>query len=92
MRQYLLSALIALDRFVNALLGGSHDETISARAARARAQNAIWGCLLCKLLDRVDPGHCDASMATDRRDAQALLDAYLKAKDAEEARKPKDAP
>lgn len=51
--------LQAGDRLVNAGSNGDPAEYISSRAARARRENRRWGCILCKLLDRVDPGHCD---------------------------------
>lgn len=48
----------AFDRTGNATANGSDEEYISTRAERARKENRRWGCVLCKLLDRVDPGHC----------------------------------
>lgn len=52
---------ISWDQLFNAAANGSEDETVSSRAARARTEGRRWGCLLCRLLDRVDPGHCDRS-------------------------------
>lgn len=49
----------AKDQVFNAATGGSEDETLSSRAARARDRGERWGCVLCKLLDRIDPRHCD---------------------------------
>ena len=51
---------IALDQAANAAIGGDENLTISTRAARGRHKRH-W-CLLCKLLDQVDPGHCDRAM------------------------------
>lgn len=48
----------ALDVFVNIVFNG-RVETISSRAARATAAGKWWGKLLCKALDRIDPGHCE---------------------------------
>ena len=31
---------------------------------RARDGGRRWGCLLCRLLDALDPGHCDKSRGT----------------------------
>jgi hypothetical protein len=59
---YVLSLLIALDQFVNALFGGYPDETVSFRSAKARNDGKEWGCILCKLLDAIDPQHCDKTM------------------------------
>lgn len=52
---------ISHDQLANAAFGGHEDETISSRAARARDNGHRWGCVLCKLLDRVDPDHCNKS-------------------------------
>jgi hypothetical protein len=56
--KYLFSLLVAIDQFVNALLGGYADETISYRSAVAMRRGERWGCVLCKLLDKIDPDHC----------------------------------
>lgn len=57
-----MRVLVAFDRLVNALLRGKDRETISSRAARARAEGKRWGCVLCRLLDRIECGHCDRSI------------------------------
>lgn len=54
---------IGFDQAVNAAFGGNEDITISTRAAEARDRGERWGCVLCWLLDRVDPKHCDESLA-----------------------------
>ncbi len=54
--------MLAHDQAANAAFGGSEDETISSRAGRAARRGDRWGCVLCKLLDRVDPGHCEKSI------------------------------
>ncbi|WP_133598580.1 hypothetical protein [Tepidicella xavieri] len=53
---------IAYDQLANAAFGGHEDETISSRAGRAQRQGKRWACLLCRLLDRLDPGHCERSI------------------------------
>lgn len=60
---------IAHDQLANAAFGGDPDETISSRAAKAMMQGRRWGCLLCRLLDSLDPGHCARSIETDRGDS-----------------------
>lgn len=35
------------------------DLTISEQAAHAAREGKLWGVQLCKLLDQIDPGHCD---------------------------------
>lgn len=52
---------VAHDQLANAATGGSEDETISSRANRARGEGRRWGCILCKLLDRLDKDHCAKS-------------------------------
>jgi hypothetical protein len=52
---------LAYDRLGNASSGGSDRETISSRADRARSEGRRWGCVLCRLLDRIDPDHCKKS-------------------------------
>lgn len=55
---------IAHDQLANAAANGNPDETISSRANRARAEGRSWGCRLCKLLDYIDPKHCQRSAGT----------------------------
>lgn len=52
---------LGFDQLGNATTNGSEDETISSRAAYARDAGKRWGCLLCRLLDRVDADHCNKS-------------------------------
>lgn len=52
---------IAHDQLANAAANGDPDETISSRANRARSEKRRWGCILCRLLDRLDPNHCSQS-------------------------------
>lgn len=56
-----LKTVIAFDQAFNAAVGGSEDMTLSTRAARARTAGKRWGCVLCWLLDKVDPRHCEDS-------------------------------
>lgn len=44
MKQHLFQVAVALDRFINACLGGSADETLSSRAHRMREKGQpVWG-------------------------------------------------
>lgn len=52
---------IAFDQLANAATGGNEDETISSRANRAKAEGQRWGCVLCRLLDRIEKDHCAKS-------------------------------
>lgn len=65
MKDYLLRIAIAFDQLLNTLLGGSEDETLSSRAAKARINGKKWGCVLCKVLDSIDKNHCDKSIEYD---------------------------
>lgn len=57
---------VGADQTLNAAMGGSEDETISSRAGKG-AQRGVWRyCLLCWLLDKVDPGHCRNSIEQDQ--------------------------
>lgn len=69
MRAYLWNLLIAFDQLINTLLGGYPDETISSRAAKAMSAGKQWGCLLCKILDMIDRGHCQNNIELDEGDA-----------------------
>ncbi|WP_054285752.1 hypothetical protein [Gulbenkiania mobilis] len=63
---------VGADQTLNAALGGSEDETISSRAGKG-AKRGVWRyCLLCRLLDLVDPGHCDRSLEVD--EGEPVLD------------------
>lgn len=74
MTQYVLNVLVAADALLNTILGGLPDETISARAARAQQAGRRWGCILCRLLDRLEQDHCALSLKGDAARAEALED------------------
>lgn len=56
---------VAHDQLFNAAANGNEDETVSSRAAKARRSGRRWGCMLCRLLDALDPGHCERSIEAD---------------------------
>ncbi|HJU70402.1 MAG TPA: hypothetical protein VJ603_00995 [Paucimonas sp.] len=56
---------VAHDQLANAAANGSEDETISSRAGKAAGNGQRWGCILCKLLDKIDPGHCERNIEPD---------------------------
>lgn len=61
MKQYLLNNAIAFDQQINALLGGSPDETLSARAYRTEQQGKAFGRFFRPLIDAIfffDSHHC----------------------------------
>jgi len=65
LRTYLWNLLVSLDQFINTVLGGFPDETISSRAAKSRKRGKRWACILCRILDRIDPDHCDKTVEPD---------------------------
>jgi hypothetical protein len=78
LRRYLYGIGIALDQLANAILAGYPDETVSTRAALARKRGERWGCVLCKLLDRIDKDHCYRSL---RAKAVSVLRRHGRRKD-----------
>ena len=57
--RYTRRVLVATDEWVNVLIGGDLDDTISARCARARDKGIWVGCIICKFLDLFQKNHCD---------------------------------
>jgi len=49
---------VSYDQLANTAFGGNEDETISSRAYKASLKGDRWGCVLCKLLDRIQKDHC----------------------------------
>jgi hypothetical protein len=56
---------IGYDQLANAAFGGSEDETISSRAYKASLRGRRWGCVLCRVLHKLDPNHCEKSAEPD---------------------------
>ena len=54
---YLRRVLVGIDQAANVLLGGSPDETISARSQRAAARNDWIGKFMCWWLDKIQANH-----------------------------------
>lgn len=72
--RYFLNWLILLDQAGNTLTGGSPNETISERAAKARNEGKEWGCVLCKVLNWINPGHCDNALTSTIGDDAVIKD------------------
>ena len=73
MKQYLLNNAIAFDQQVNTLLGGSPDETLSARAYRTEQQGKVFGRFFRPLIDALfwfDPDHCKSAYNSELRKLQ----------------------
>lgn len=59
MKLYFINILVALDQFINALIGGDPGMTLSGRMGRAVAAGRCTLCRpICWLLDKVDSDHC----------------------------------
>lgn len=59
---------VSYDQLANTAFGGDEDETISSRACKAMLKRRRWGCILCRLLDKIEPDHCRRSVELDRGD------------------------
>lgn len=57
---------VSFDRLANCAANGSLNETLSTRANRSRAEGGRWGCVLCRMLDRLDRDHCAKSQEMER--------------------------
>ena len=58
---------VSADQLANAAFNGHEDETISSRAGRhclcdKPEDKERWACVLCWLLDKLDPDHCNKSI------------------------------
>lgn len=56
---------VGFDQLANVAANGDEDETISSRAGKAARRGRRWGCILCRLLDKLDPGHCENAIEPD---------------------------
>lgn len=65
---------VSYDQLANTAFGGNEDETISSRAFKASASGRRWGCILCRLLDKIERDHCRRSAEPDRGDAMPADD------------------
>ena len=70
MRQYLLNVAIAIDQVLNALRGGSPDETLSAAAWRTEQKGRLLGRLFRPMIDLIfalfEKNHCQKSFESER--------------------------
>lgn len=57
---------LGFDRLVNAALNGDVRHTISYRAAVAEKEGRRWGCVLCRMLDKLDRDHCSKSLEANQ--------------------------
>jgi hypothetical protein len=62
---YFRRLFVAADQLVNALTGGSPDETVSSRVDKDTDKGRLIPCILCVLLDWLDPSHCAKARERD---------------------------
>jgi hypothetical protein len=60
---YLWRVGVGFSVLVNAVFYGPAPETLCGRAARARRDGRVWGCVFCRFVDWLDPGHCGRELA-----------------------------
>jgi len=63
---YFRRLFVAVDQLVNVIFGGEEDETVSSRIAKDKARGRKFACVLCRILDWIDPNHCEKSIERDR--------------------------
>ena len=61
---------LAFDGLGNVATNGDLGQTVSSRAAYSRPK--AWGCILCRLLDKLDPGHCDRAMTAKEQNLECV--------------------
>lgn len=74
LKRFLINLLLMLDETGNTLTGGSPNETISERAAKARNNGKRWGCILCSILDRIQANHCNNALTSTIGDDTIIPD------------------
>jgi hypothetical protein len=64
-KRYIWNVLISLDQLANTLLMGDPDETLSSRMGKRARQGDRFAVCFCRVLDVVDPNHCEKSIEYD---------------------------
>jgi len=68
-KRYVVNVAVAWDRWLNAVLAGDPDMTISGRMGRAIANGHCRLCRpVCWLLDKIDKDHCAKQSAAEWRE------------------------
>jgi hypothetical protein len=62
---YFRRLFVAVDQLLNVILLGNEDETISSRIAKDRRRGRKFACILCRVLDWLDPHHCEKAIEKD---------------------------
>jgi hypothetical protein len=74
LKRYFFNLAIGFDVFVNCLLAGLPDETLSARSGRARKAGKLWGKCLAGALNAIFPGHTQDAELHDEQRAETVED------------------
>ena len=59
---YFRRLFVAVDQLLNVIFGGDEDETISSRIAKDKRRGRKFACVLCRILDWLDPHHCEKAI------------------------------
>lgn len=62
---YFRRLFVALDQVLNAVTGGSPDETLSSRFFKDLDKRRVIPCILCVLLGWIDKDHCEKALEPD---------------------------
>lgn len=63
--RYIQNVGIAVSQLLNTILGGDEDERLSSRAGKDARRGRKFACVLCRILDWIDPDHCEKSIERD---------------------------
>lgn len=74
LKRYAINLLLWIDEGGNAITGGSPNETISERSAKAMDAGKTWGCVLCKFLDWLQKDHCEIALTSTIGDNAIIPD------------------
>lgn len=61
-RQYAVNGLVMIDHVGNTILGGSPNETVSQRTARAELDGQRWAHVACAIMGWFNKDHCAWSL------------------------------
>lgn len=68
---YCFNVCVGYDQWINAALGGDHDQTISARAGLARRAGSYWGTKFANFIDwlfsPLEKDHCEKAILSDEK-------------------------
>lgn len=68
---YFWNVLVAIDQLFNTILGGDPDETLSSRMGKHVREGRCKLCkVICLLLNKIDPNHCEKSIEPEEGSRQ----------------------